>query len=97
METLETLETLKAEVEALKAENAMLTARLAKRTHHNIESLKAYDAANPGKAAARSKKHKETHREEYNARRRELYRQKKEARASTAAVAGASVASDAPY
>jgi hypothetical protein len=51
---------------------ADLQARLAKRTHHNLESLRAYDAANPEKAKERKQR--------YNERRSELRRQKREAR-----------------
>ena len=65
--------------------------RLAKRNHSNLERLRAYTEANPEKisaqSAARVKRYMEAHREEYNARRRELRRLKKEA---AAAAAGAS-------
>lgn len=67
----------------LEAQVADLQARLAKRNHYNLDSLKAYDVAHPEKAAARSKKYKEAHREAYNARRRELYRLKRAAVVAT--------------
>lgn len=60
--------------------------RLAKRNHSNLERLRAYREANPEKVAAlnaeSSKRYKEAHREQYNARRRELRRLKKEAAAA---------------
>lgn len=76
----------------LETQVADLQARLAKRNHYNIDSLKAYDAAHPEKAAARSKKYKETHREAYNARRRELRRLKREAAAAEMDATDASAA-----
>lgn len=72
----------------LEAQVADLTARLAKRSHCNLEKLKAYKEANPEKAkessSRSSKKHREANRDAYNARRRELYRQKKDASEVTA-------------
>lgn len=62
---------------AMETEIALLKERLAKRTHHNISSLRAYDAANPDKKAERSRLSKEKNRDAYNARRRELRRLKK--------------------
>jgi hypothetical protein len=70
----------------LEAQVADLKARLAKRGNHNLEKINAYNATHPDKAAARSKKYKEAHREAYNARRRELYRLKRAADAPTTAV-----------
>lgn len=81
---------LETQVAALTADNAALKERLAKRGHHDIDKLNAYNAAHPEKAAARSKKYKEAHREEYNARRRELYRLKRAAQQETTAVAAPS-------
>lgn len=64
-----------------------LQARLAKRNNSNLGRLRAYAEANPEKmsaqSAARAKRYKEAHREEYNARRRELRRLKKEAAATS--------------
>lgn len=73
-----------ARIAELEAEVADLKARLAKRNNNNLEKLNAYNAAHPEKAAARSKKYKEAHREAYNARRRELYRLKRSESATTA-------------
>ena len=77
-----------AELEAAAAAATELKAKLAKRMFNNPERLKAYDKAHPEKARERSRLYREAHREEYNARRRELRRLKKEA-AAAAAVAAA--------
>lgn len=61
---------------------ADLQARLAKRTYNNLDRLNAYNKAHPEKVKERHKKWRTEHREEYNARRRELYRQKKATAAS---------------
>ena len=70
--------------------------RLAKRNHSNLERLRAYAEANPEKVAAlnaaSSKRYKEAHREEYNARRRELRRLKKEAAAAQTGTVNAATA-----
>lgn len=61
--------------------------RLAKRNHSNLERLRAYNEANPFKAAdatERSMKWYARNREEYNAKRREKRRQAKEAAAAAA-------------
>lgn len=75
---------------ALEAEIASLKARLAKRTHHNISSLREYDATHPEKNAERVRRHREKNRDAYNARRREQRRLKK------AAVGGETDASITP-
>ena len=62
------------ELEAAAAALPVVAAKLAKRTHNNLKSLRAYDAAHPEKAAERRKKYNDTHREEVNARRREKRR-----------------------
>lgn len=77
-----------ARIAELEATVAELTARLAKRNHYNLESLRAYDKAHPERASERSKRSKERNREAYNARRRELRRLKK---------SGEPDASDAPH
>lgn len=51
--------------------------KLKKRNHHNVENVRQYDIENPGRSSERSKKCKERNREAYNARRRELYKQRK--------------------
>ena len=73
------------ELEAAAAALPVVAAKLAKRTHNNLESLRAYDAAHPEKAAERRHKYKETHREEVNAKRREKRRLAREARLAGAA------------
>ena len=87
-----------ARLATLEQQVADLQARLAKRNHSNLERLKAYREANPEAAAASTaaaaKRYKETHREEYNARRRELRRLRKAA-AATALVE--TPAATAPY
>ena len=72
-------------IATLEAENAALKARLAKRTHHNIASLREYDIAHPEKRVERARRYKEKNRDAYNARRRELRRLKKEAATGVAA------------
>jgi len=63
----------------LEAEVAELKARLEKRMNNNLERLREYRKANPEKVTKATKLWKETHRDAYNARRRELYQQKKAA------------------
>lgn len=64
---------------ALTREVTVLKERVAKRSHSNIEKLKAYKESNPDKVAESAKRYWETHRDEYNARRREARRLKKAA------------------
>lgn len=63
----------------LEAEVAELKARLEKRMNNNLERLREYRKANPEKVTEATKRWKETNRDAYNARRRELYQQKKAA------------------
>jgi patatin-like phospholipase/acyl hydrolase len=70
-----------ARLAELEAEITTLKERLAKRSHYNISNLREYDAAHPEKKRESTKKYKAAHREEINARRRELYRLKKVAAA----------------
>ena len=60
----------------LEAEVAELKARLEKRMNNNLERLREYRKANPEKVTEATKRWKETNRDAYNARRRELYRLK---------------------
>ena len=73
------------ELEAAAAALPVVAAKLAKRTHNNLASLRAHDAANPELAAERRKRYKETHREELNAKQREKRRLAREARLAGAA------------
>ena len=59
-----------------------LKEKLNKRNHNNTERLKEYRRTHPEVNAEGVKRWKEKNREAYNARRRELYRQKKEAAAA---------------
>ena len=63
----------------LEAEVAELKARLEKRMNNNLERLEAYNKAHPEKNLERVKRWQEKNRDAYNARRRALYQQKKEA------------------
>lgn len=63
----------------LEAEVAELKAHLEKRMNNNLERLREYRKANPEKISEATKRWKETNRDAYNARRRELYQQKKAA------------------
>ena len=86
-----------AELEAIAARyidieelNATMKKRLLKFNHSNVERVRAYDKENPDKVRERVRRHRDLHRESYNARRRELRRLKKEAEAAAAAAPGAS-------
>jgi hypothetical protein len=70
----ETITISAARLQELEAMEAKIKAKNEKDTLRIIN----YDKEHPGAAAVRSKRCKERHREEYNARRRELYRLKKE-------------------
>lgn len=74
-----------ARLAELEAAVDSLRSKLAKRMNNNPERLKAYDKAHPEKIRERSRLYREAHREEYNARRRELRRLKKEAAAANGA------------
>ena len=63
----------------LEAEVAELKAHLEKRMNNNLERLREYRKANPEKVSEATKRWKETNRDAYNTRRRELYQQKKAA------------------
>lgn len=77
-----------ARLAAMETEIATLKERVKKLNHNTIDRLNKYYTENPAEAAARaaerSKKYKDAHRETYNARRRELRRLKKEAAAAAA-------------
>lgn len=68
----------KAEMDRLRE----LEEKLKKRMFSNPERINAYNKAHPEKHRAAVQRWKDAHREEYNARRRELRRLKKEAAAS---------------
>ena len=82
---------LEAQVAGLTKETTTLREKLARRANHNIERLKAYEAAHAEDAAARNadkvKRWIDKNRDAYNARRRELRRLKREAGAVHAAIA----------
>ena len=84
------------ELEAAAAALPILKEKLKKANHCDIEKLNNYNKAHPEKAAERSKRSKERNREAYLARRRELYRLKKEAAAATAPVDALTTPVDAP-
>jgi len=69
----ETVTISAARLQELEAMEAKIKAKNEKDTLRIIQ----YDKEHPGAAAVRSKRCKALHREEYNARRRELYRLKK--------------------
>jgi len=71
----------------LEAEVAELKARLEKRMNNNLERLREYEATHPEKHKERTKRWKETHRDAYNARRRFLRQQKREAAMAATAAA----------
>jgi hypothetical protein len=83
------------ELEAAAAAIPILKEKLKKANHCDIDKINAYNKAHPEKAAERSKRCKEKNREAYNARRRELYRLKKEG-GSTAPADASSTPVDAP-
>jgi len=83
------------ELEAAAAAVPILKEKLKKANHSDPARLKAYDKAHPEKAAERSKRCKDKNREAYNARRRELYRLKKED-GYTAPVVAPTTGADAP-
>lgn len=58
-------------------------AKIDERNKKDIEKLKKYAEENPKAAQERAKRYKEKNRDAYNARRRELYRMKKEAAAKS--------------
>ena len=68
-----------------KAEYEALKEKLKKRMFSNPDRINAYNKAHPEKHRAAVQRWKDAHREEYNARRRELRRLKKEAAAAAAA------------
>lgn len=75
----------KAELDRLKAleeKYTVMKPKYDKFMHNNSERVSAYNKAHPEKHRAAVQRWKETHREEYNARRRELRRLKKEAAAA---------------
>lgn len=67
-----------------KAEYEALKEKLKKRMFSNPGRINAYNKAHPEEHRAAVQRWKDTHREEYNARRRELRRLKKEAAAAAA-------------
>jgi hypothetical protein len=79
------LEAAEAQLAKVDEQLAKTKEKLAKRTHHNLESLKAYDAAHPDKAKERNKQWQSAHRDIINAKRREQRRLKKEAMAASRA------------
>jgi hypothetical protein len=83
------------ELEAAAAAIPILKEKLKKANHCDIDKINAYNKAHPEKAAERSKRCKEKNREAYNARRRELYRLKKEG-GGTAPADASSTPVDAP-
>jgi hypothetical protein len=83
------------ELEAAAAAIPVLKEKLKKANHCDIDKINAYNKAHPEKAAERSKRCKEKNREAYNARRRELYRLKKEG-GGAAPAAPSSTPVDAP-
>ena len=84
-----------ARLQELESTVLVLKEKLKKANHCDIDKINAYNKAHPEKAAERSKRCKERNREAYNARRRELYRLKKEAD-STAPADHSSTTVDAP-
>jgi hypothetical protein len=74
-----------AELESAEAQLAKTKEQLAKRTHHNLESLKAYNEAHPERAKERNKQWQIKNREAINAKRREQRRVKREAMAAAVA------------
>lgn len=70
-----------AELEEL----AAFARKIKERNAARLEQLKKRDAEHPEKAVARAKQNKDKDRAAYNARRRELYRLKREAAAAAAA------------
>ena len=74
-----------AELESAEAQLAKTKEQLAKRTHHNLKSLKAYDTAHPDRAKERNKQWQIKNREAINAKRREQRRLKREATAAAIA------------
>ena len=79
-----TVERLK-ELEAAAARLSHVEERLRKRNHNNVDRINAYNKAHPDKVAERYRKHVEKDRDSYNAKRRERYRQRKEAATATTA------------
>jgi 3-methyladenine DNA glycosylase AlkC len=77
MDSTEMILVPKAEYEALKE-------KLKQRMFSNPDRINAYNKAHPEKHRAAVQRWKDSHREEYNARRRELRRLKKEAAAAAA-------------
>ena len=75
-----------ARLAELEVEVATLKGRVKKLNHNTLDRLNKYYSENPAeaadRAAERSKKCKAANRDAYNARRRELYRLKKEAAAA---------------
>ena len=75
-----------ARLAELEIEVATLKGRVKKLNHNTLDRLNKYYSENPAeaadRAAERSKKCKAANRDAYNARRRELYRLKKEAAAA---------------
>lgn len=80
--TIEMVTIPAARLAELEATVETLRSKLAKRMNNNPDRINAYNVAHPEKARERSRLYREAHREEYNARRRELRRLKKEAAAT---------------
>lgn len=82
MATTEMVTIPAARLAELETEVTTLKERVKKLNHNTLDRLNKYYTENPTEAAARaaerSKKCKATNRDAYNARRRELYRMKKE-------------------
>ena len=74
------------ELEAAAATIPILKEKLKKANHSDVDRINAYNKAHPEKVAARVKRYVEQNREAYNARRRELYHQKRAAVGSTTPV-----------
>ena len=89
---METPDTVTISVERLReleqAENELIiaTEKMKKANHSDIKRLRAYDKSHPEKPRERYNRFISTHREAYNARRRELYKLKKDAKTDSAPV-----------
>lgn len=93
--TLVPTERLRA-LEALEAEQPILLEKLNKYTRKDrLEALRMRDKEDPKSKYERNAEWKKNHREEYNAKRREQYRQKKEAELA-AKMAGAAGGAGSP-
>jgi 3-methyladenine DNA glycosylase AlkC len=86
MESTEEMITIpKAEMDRLREleeKYTIIKPKYDKLMHNHAERVNAYNKAHPEKHRAAVQRWKDTHREEYNARRRELRRLKKEAAAA---------------